>query len=182
MRIISGSLKKTKLKDASHITSTRPTTDRTREALFNIIASRYENLLQGHFVDLFAGTGSVGLEAFSRGASHITFVENNKFILPILFDNISHCKAENRTSILKKDASTPPAITPAIDILFMDPPYHTFDISLLLQAYSTQPFITQQTLWIFQCAKDETLTPPSSLSIQDHRSYGYNDFYFLSAD
>lgn len=102
-------------------TSTRPTTDRVREAVFNSLAS--SGLLDGALVaDLFAGTGAIGIEALSRGAAHCTFVERDRSALRALNDNIDTLDLRDRSRVITSDALSVAATLDA-DIVFADPPY-----------------------------------------------------------
>lgn len=104
----------------------RPTTDRTRESLFNILSHAYPEALDGtRVIDLFAGTGAVGLEALSRGAAQALFVENSVEGRGLLRTNIDNLGLGGRAKILKRgatDLGEPGTIAP-FDLLFADPPY-----------------------------------------------------------
>jgi len=102
-------------------TSTRPTTDRVREAIFNSLGSA--GLLDGALVaDLFAGSGAVGIEALSRGADRCVFVERDRAALNALNDNIDALDLRDRSKVLASDAMSVAATIDA-DIVFADPPY-----------------------------------------------------------
>lgn len=120
MRVVSGELGGRKLVSPEG-TSTRPTTDRVREAVFNALGSA--GVLDGALVaDLFAGTGAVGIEAISRGAAHCTFVERDRTALRALEENIDTLDLGERSRILRSDAMQA-AVTLDVDIVFADPPY-----------------------------------------------------------
>lgn len=127
MRIIGGTSRGLKLADlgagdsAAHL---RPTSDRVREAIFNLLINGgYGAPIQGaQVLDIFAGTGALGLEALSRGAAHVTFVENGRTALAVLARNIALMRAETRTTVLRQDALKPPSGGP-YDLVFLDPPY-----------------------------------------------------------
>ncbi len=120
MRVVSGELGGRKLVSPEG-TSTRPTTDRVREAVFNALGSA--GVLDGAIVaDLFAGTGAVGIEAISRGAAHCTFVERDRNALRALEENIDTLDIGDRSRVLRSDA-TQAAATLDVDIVFADPPY-----------------------------------------------------------
>jgi 16S rRNA (guanine966-N2)-methyltransferase len=122
MRVIAGEFRSRRLTGIPG-NATRPTPDRLREALFNILAPR----LQGAaFVDAYAGTGAVGIEALSRGASHAWFLENNRAAMQAIRDNLASLKLEPRATIV----GGPALLTLAGDltcrragIVFLDPPY-----------------------------------------------------------
>ena len=122
-------------------TSTRPTTDRAREAIFNALGSA--GLIDGALVaDLFAGTGAVGIEALSRGAAHCTFVERDRNALRALEENVDTLDLAQRTRILRSDASQA-AATLDVDIAFIDPPYDFSGWSELL-AIVRAPFVVAE--------------------------------------
>ena len=129
MRIIGGSARGLRLApvgegDAkAHL---RPTSDRVRESIFNLLINGgYGNPLAGaRVLDVFAGTGALGLEALSRGATQAAFLENGPAALSILKRNIGLMRAEDRTEILRRDALKPgPLSGAAFDLIFLDPPY-----------------------------------------------------------
>ena len=128
MRIVGGHLRGKKLADvgqgdaAAHL---RPTSDRVRESLFNLLTNgRNGDLVRGAKVlDLFAGTGALGLEALSRGATHATFVDSGNVARALLRENIALCSAQGITKVFRKDVTQiGPAKTP-VDLVFLDPPY-----------------------------------------------------------
>ena len=120
MRVVAGELGGRRLITPAG-TSTRPTTDRVREAIFNSLGSA--GLLDGALVaDLFAGSGAVGIEALSRGADRCVFVERDRAALDALNDNIDALDLRDRSKVLASDAMSVAATIDA-DIVFADPPY-----------------------------------------------------------
>jgi len=107
---------------AAHL---RPTSDRVREALFNVLAGGYGDPASGaRVLDLFAGTGALGLEALSRGAATATFVESGRTALSLLRENIARCGAGETARVLPLDARRPgPNPGAPHDLVFLDPPY-----------------------------------------------------------
>ena len=108
---------------AAHL---RPTSDRVRESIFNLLINGgHGNPVQGaRVLDLFAGTGALGLEALSRGATHASFVEDGKAALALIKRNIALMRAEAETQVLRRDATQPGAHGGAgFDLVFLDPPY-----------------------------------------------------------
>ncbi|NMC45456.1 MAG: 16S rRNA (guanine(966)-N(2))-methyltransferase RsmD [Chloroflexi bacterium] len=99
-RIISGTAKGLRLKSVPG-DSTRPITDRVKEALFNILGT---DVIGTHFLDLFGGTGSVGIEALSRGAAQTVFVEKNRHAYQVLQDNLSFCQLKSKGKVIFGDA------------------------------------------------------------------------------
>ncbi len=128
MRIIGGSRRGLKLAEvgegdaAAHL---RPTSDRVREAIFNLLINAHGNPVTGATVlDLCAGTGALGLEALSRGAQAATFVDDGKASLALLRANIAKLRAETETRILRQDATRlPPNTAAPFTLVFLDPPY-----------------------------------------------------------
>jgi 16S rRNA (guanine(966)-N(2))-methyltransferase RsmD len=121
MRIIAGTLKGRRLKTPDW-DGLRPTSDKLRETLFNVLGDR---IVGARVVDAYAGTGAVGLEALSRGAAHVTFVENDKRAGRLIEENLEHCGVTGRYAIIRVDlarAAPQPPLTP-VDIMFLDPPY-----------------------------------------------------------
>mgnify|MGYP000755051904 CR=1 FL=1 len=99
---------------------TRPTQDYVRESLFNIIRWDVED---ARVLDLFAGTGQLGIEALSRGAKKCTFVENNRQAYKVVEENVKHCKLEQGARIVMGDAYAFLSRRDSFDIAFLDPPY-----------------------------------------------------------
>jgi len=100
-------------------TGTRPTSDRAREAIFDMLSSR-DALDDATVADLFAGSGAFGIEALSRGASHATFVENDRDALRAIAANLDTTGLGDRATVVRGDAST---FSTAVDVAFVDPPY-----------------------------------------------------------
>ena len=122
MRIISGQWRSRPLIAPKGYT-TRPTADRTRETLFSMLTSRLGSFEDLRVLDLFAGSGALGLEALSRGAAHCTFVEQDALALDALATNIHKLGANDQSDVRKSSVlSLGTAIKPA-DIVLMDPPY-----------------------------------------------------------
>jgi 16S rRNA (guanine966-N2)-methyltransferase len=126
MRIIAGRHRGRRLA-APAGAATRPTADRVRQALFDMLwhapwAGRAA--IEGQRVlDAFAGTGALGLEALSRGAAHVTFLETDRAALLALRANIAACGAEPQASVLPADATRPPPAPTPCALVFLDPPY-----------------------------------------------------------
>jgi 16S rRNA (guanine(966)-N(2))-methyltransferase RsmD len=114
MRVIAGEFRSRVLKSVPGL-DTRPTPDRLRETLFDILAPRIEGTI---FADLYAGTGAVGIEALSRGARRVIFVESNRAAVATIRDNLRSLGIENRAEIRPGKVSAVEA-----DIIFIDPPY-----------------------------------------------------------
>lgn len=183
MRIIGGTHRGTALAavgqgdDAAHL---RPTTDRVRESLFNVLqGGRFGDPISGSRVlDLFAGTGALGLEALSRGAAHVTFVENGRTAQKLLRANITKLRREGDTTILGADALHPPAGTPC-DLVFLDPPYGKSLGAPALAAAQAKGWIAQDAVIVWEEARAQ-IAPPG-FNLLDQRRYGDTWLTFLAA-
>ncbi|HYM25611.1 MAG TPA: 16S rRNA (guanine(966)-N(2))-methyltransferase RsmD [Vicinamibacterales bacterium] len=126
MRIIAGSLKGRRLKGPTW-EGLRPTSDKVRETLFNILASRPSGIAGARVLDGYAGTGAIGIEALSRGASHVTFVERDRRAQALIADNLVHCGIANGYAIIRASADRAFAglvkASSAFDVVVLDPPY-----------------------------------------------------------
>lgn len=152
----------------------RPTTDRVRESLFNILANRID--FEGLYVlDLFAGTGALGLEALSRGAAKATFVENGRVGQKLLAENIRLTKAAD-TTLLRCDATRLPDGSPH-DLIFLDPPYGKGLGEKALNAALSKGWIAPDALIVW-----EEITAQSHPEFQtiDTRSFGGTVMTLLS--
>lgn len=123
MRVIAGSLKGRRLKPPTW-DGLRPTSDKLRETLFNILAPRIQG---AQFLDGYAGTGAIGIEALSRGAAHVTFVERDRRAQALIAGNLDHCGIVNGYAIIRASAERAIAdlagARSAFDIVVLDPPY-----------------------------------------------------------
>lgn len=132
MRIISGRLRGRKL-TAPKLRSLRPTSDMAREALFNILGER---IVGSHFLDVCAGVGTVGLEALSRGAEKVVFIERNAACIAALRDNIARCECERQAKVMHSDALSAlrrlAKASEKFDVIFADPPYDEQQLTMKL--------------------------------------------------
>ncbi|MGH9162277.1 MAG: 16S rRNA (guanine(966)-N(2))-methyltransferase RsmD [Vicinamibacteraceae bacterium] len=134
MRVIAGHFKGRPLAGPTRA-GLRPTSDRLRETLFNILAPRVPG---ARLLDAYAGTGAVGIEALSRGASHVVFVERDRQALALIQQNLGRCGVTGRYTIVSGDAREA-SVHPALqhfDIVFLDPPYDLPDVDRALDAAS----------------------------------------------
>ena len=155
---------------AAHL---RPTSDRVRESLFNLLAhGPHGDPLEGaRVLDLFAGTGALGLEALSRGAAGATFVENGRAALAILRENIAHLRLGETARILARDATAPgPNPGAPADLVFLDPPYARGLGERALAAASAGGWLAPGALIVWE--EGAAITPPAGLTLLDSRRYG----------
>lgn len=190
MRITSGQYRGRILQSPEGL-STRPTSDRARQAMFNILLhaawggiSRVENT---GVLDLFAGTGALGLEALSRGASHAVFSEDAPAAVTALRANIAACRSLDQSHIMVGSALTPPPRPAALaprQIVFCDPPYNTATAGTdlgrqAITAWAQKNWLTPDCIVVMEMAKKFPETVPPDCEILDERSYGVAMVRFL---
>lgn len=168
MRIIAGQWRGRKL-EAPPGGATRPTTDRVREALFSMLASRLGSFEGLRVADLFAGSGALGLEALSRGAAHCSFVERDRGALRALRANLSRLGAS--AEAMDRDATAlGPASSPS-DLLLLDPPYGSGLAGPALERARAQGWIGPAS-WIgVESARGEEVAP-GGLTVETQRAIG----------
>jgi len=149
MRIIAGSLKGRRL-DAPNWEGLRPTSDRLRETLFNVIAPRIQGAC---LLDGFAGTGAVGIEALSRGAAHVTFVERDPRAAALVEANLRRCGVTDRYAIIRArfGGTEQPSGSESFDVIFLDPPYGATELLSAIDA--AESLVQAHTLLIVEHAR-----------------------------
>lgn len=155
MRIIAGELKGRRLKPPTW-EGLRPTSDKLRETLFNVLAQR---LPGARVLDAYAGTGAIGIEALSRGAAHVTFVDNDPRALDLIVENLRRCGVSDRYAIIRNrfDGEMPhtrrsPGLPAAsFDLVVLDPPYDVPDLAAVLAA--AEPLIAPGGLIVLEHAR-----------------------------
>jgi 16S rRNA (guanine966-N2)-methyltransferase len=152
----------------------RPTSSRVREALFDILAGRVRD---ARFLDLFAGSGAVGIEALSRGADHCLFVEDDRRAARLIRRNLEVCglqaRAEIRVARLPEDFSWASDGEP-FDIVFADPPYHHTEGDLLLASPRVAGLLKPESLFVLEHRKSWRPAPRTG-SVLCQRSIRYGD-------
>jgi len=153
----------------------RPTTDRTREALFNVLVHRYGDRLQGgRVLDLFAGTGALGLEALSRGASFCMFVEESAEGRGLIRANVEAFGLTGRTKIFRRDAGKLGAAgtVQPFDLVFADPPYGKGLGEAALHSALAGGWLATGALCVVEESAAAAFDPGPGFSTVDERSYG----------
>lgn len=179
MRVIAGEARSLPLK-APNGEGTRPTTDRIKETLFNIMAPWIPGAV---FVDLFAGSGAVGIEAISRGAKHAYFVESAKEPIACITDNLQFTKFTERSTLIKQDVYT--AVynirEKEVDVIFADPPYRMGHEEKLLQLLKDMPYVTEDTLIVIEAALDTPFdfVEKYGFQIRKQKMYKTNQHVFI---
>lgn len=180
MRIIGGTLKGRKLASVKG-DRTRPTADRVREALFNILGPLPPGT---RVLDLFAGTGALGIEALSRGADLAVFVDRDPRPLATLRKNIDHCGLQAHTRVFRwditKNLNCLKPFTRPFDLAFLDPPYHNQLIPPALAGLLRLQALSQGATIVAEHAADEDIPPPAGLIREDRRTYGQTSLSFFA--
>ncbi|HVB16798.1 MAG TPA: 16S rRNA (guanine(966)-N(2))-methyltransferase RsmD [Stellaceae bacterium] len=155
----------------------RPTSDRAREALFNILshgdfAAAGLMFAEQPVLDAFAGTGAYGLEALSRGAGRAVFIESDREALAALRRNVAALGEGERAYIVAGDATRPPRAGFACALAFLDPPYRSGVAPPALSALADAGWLTPDALAVIEVAAREALSAPAGFAIIDERTYG----------
>ncbi len=204
MRIVAGRHKGRRL-EAPVGMAVRPTADRTREALFNIltqgklpwrpavagqgvagqgvagqgVAGHGNPLAEAPVLDAFAGTGALGLEALSRGAAFVTFMESQAAALAACQNNIRLLEEGARCEALRCDVLRPPPATAPCALVLMDPPYNQGLATPALGALMAAGWLAPEALAAVELMVGETFTPPAGFEVLDERKYGKARLVFL---
>lgn len=160
--------------EAAHL---RPTPDRVRESLFNVLMG-YGLPQRARVLDLFAGTGALGLEALSRGATHATFVDNGRIAQKLIRENITKTRRETDSKVLTCAVEKlPPAPFPC-DLIFLDPPYGKFLGGPALGLAQSQGWVAPQALIVLE---DSTPQAVAGYAVLEQRRYGDTHIALLRA-
>ncbi|MFP7296015.1 16S rRNA (guanine(966)-N(2))-methyltransferase RsmD [Neobacillus niacini] len=173
MRVVSGVCKGRALK-AVPGNSTRPTTDKVKEALFNMIGPYF---VGGIGLDLFAGSGGLGLEALSRGLDKVIFVDKDRKAIQTIYENIQACKMEDKAEVYRNDADRALKVLMKRDIqfdyIFLDPPYKKQQLLNLMEKISEYGLLTTGGYIICEHSHDVELPESSGEYTQyKHEKYG----------
>ena len=161
LRVIAGALKGRRLSSPDW-PGLRPTSDKLRETLFNVLGPAVSG---ARVLDGFAGTGAVGIEALSRGAGHVTFVERDRRAADLIESNLQHCGVKEGYAIIRVDfAAAAPRLTgTSFDIVFLDPPYGPDEMAPALIVAST--LATAGTRVIIEHAKRDAAPPQAGVLV-----------------
>jgi 16S rRNA (guanine966-N2)-methyltransferase len=155
----------------------RPTGDRTRQALFNILehgsfAASGSPIAGRRVLDAFAGTGALGLEALSRGAAHATFLESNSAARKAIAANAAKLGESDRISVLRGDATAPPHAVEPVALAFLDAPYGKGLSEPAVAALARTGWLTPDALVVVEVAADEKFASPAGFAVELERRYG----------
>jgi 16S rRNA (guanine966-N2)-methyltransferase len=158
--------------------ATRPTASRAREALFNILAHAHWRqdgaapLIDARVLDAFAGSGALGLEALSRGAAHVTFLDNDAAAIRLIGENLRKLGETGAAKVVRADATRPPMAQQACDLVFLDPPYRSGQATPALAALSDAGWVAPGAIVTVELAHNEDIVPPPGFAAIDERRYG----------
>lgn len=179
MRIVGGAFRGTRL-NAPAGRDIRPTSDRARESLFNILAHGFEiRFPETDVVDLFAGTGALGIEALSRGARTTAFIDSATAALKMVRDHLERVRATDRAAVLRADARALPAARAACALAFLDPPYGQGLAEPALRSLAARGWLADGALCVVETGAKEDLAPPVGFALEDDRAYGVARLRFL---
>lgn len=181
LRIIAGKLKGRKLRSVRG-TKTRPTADRIREAIFNILAFQIQ---ESTVLDLFAGTGALGIEAMSRGAESVVFVDVDNDSVSVLQENIKSLSLESTAKIFRWDLTRNlnclGSLRSAFNLIFMDPPYNKNMIKpTLYNLHSSQSMENGARIVVEHSYLEPVLKSQLPFEISDQRRFGKTLVSFLN--
>ena len=182
MRIVAGKFRGKQLSSPED-DSIRPTADRVRESMFNILASRLGPSFDGlRVLDLFAGTGALGLEALSRGAANVVFVDTGAEARGLIRDHIEAFGAGGVAKLLRRDATAlgPAGTMGPVDLVFLDPPYGMGLGEKALASLRAGGWLKQDTLLVLEDGSDVTVNLPDGFTLEDRREYGAAAVHLIS--
>jgi 16S rRNA (guanine966-N2)-methyltransferase len=178
LRIIAGDLRGRRLAVVPG-RLTRPTADRTRESIFNILG----NTVRGkQILDLFAGTGAYGIEALSRGAAAAVFVEIGRQALSVLRTNLTACRLADRSRVIRWDAARNLNCLRGCDsfqLVFMDPPYHAGLVAPALQHLAKARCLASGARIVVEHGDEDPVTAAAPYALDNRRRYGKTVVSFL---
>jgi 16S rRNA (guanine966-N2)-methyltransferase len=183
MRVVGGRLKGRNIAAPSS-RDIRPTADRLRESVFNILVHAYDNPIDGaRVLDLFAGTGALGIEAISRGAAFVLFVDNGAEARALLRNNVESLALGGVSKVYRRDATDLGPVHPLepFSLAFLDPPYGKGLAEKSLTSLRDGGWLTPRALLVVEEAKSAGFAAPESFEELERRAYDDTEFVFLRA-
>jgi len=183
MRIIAGYFKGKKILEPKD-KETRPLKDLTKESIFNILnhSNKFRvNFENTNVLDLFSGVGSFGLECLSRGAQHVTFVENYKGVLPILKKNLDNLKMTKKFEIIEKNIFNDfnfEFLVNKFDMIFLDPPYKETKLNFIIDNIYNKKILSKYGVIIIHRHKKESDKFSKNFKILEEKKYGISKIFF----
>ena len=179
MRIVAGKHKGRPLK-APKTYAIRPTSDRARESLFNILVHGGSDVDGTHVLDVFSGTGALGLEALSRGAASAVFMDNDAMALDLARENVETLSEKKNVTLMDKNATAPgPVKGKPANLIFLDPPYGSGLARETLEALFEGGWVAPEATLIVEVGKFETFVPPQMFRMIKESRQGAAKFVIL---
>lgn len=177
MRIISGKARGSKLETIEGL-DTRPTTDRVKESLFNLL--QYD-FYEKRILDIFAGSGALGLEGLSRGGQSAVFIDQNRACVEVVKKNLLKIRMTDQATVMQCDATSgiKRLESNTIDIVFMDPPYHKGLILPTLEALLDARVLSDSAVVVVEHEKMDVWEIPSGYELLKSRTYGITTLTIL---
>ncbi|WP_315766028.1 MULTISPECIES: 16S rRNA (guanine(966)-N(2))-methyltransferase RsmD [unclassified Bradyrhizobium] len=183
MRVVGGRLKGRNIASPAS-REIRPTQDRLRESVFNILIHAYDNPIEGaRVLDLFAGTGALGIEAVSRGAAFVLFVDNGAEARALLRNNVEALALGGVTKVYRRDATNlgPARPIEPFSLVFLDPPYGKGLAEKALLSLREGGWLVPSALVVVEEAKAAAFKAPDGFEELERRAYDDTEFVFLRA-
>jgi 16S rRNA (guanine966-N2)-methyltransferase len=181
MRVIGGELRGKKLHCLAG-RDIRPTADRLREAIFNILG---EEVRGARVLDLFAGTGALAIEALSRGARSAVLIDRSRAAVKLIRRNLAACRLDERTRVIcwdiRRDLNCLSSRPCGFDLVFMDPPYGRDSVMPALDVLLASGVLAENACLVVEHAVDEAVAWRRGLRLDDQRRYGRTRVTFLVA-
>jgi 16S rRNA (guanine966-N2)-methyltransferase len=178
LRIIAGRHRGRRI-DTPKGLATRPTSERAREALFNMLEHGTPPLRGSRFLDLFAGSGAAGLEALSRGAAEALLIDQASAAIAVIRANVAALGETGRATVLRADACRLGVAPHEFDIAFLDPPYGSGLLGPALESLLARGWLAPAARIVVEVAAREPVVAPSGLEVVDERRHGAARFVFL---
>lgn len=182
MRVIAGTARSLHLKTPEGL-HTRPTTDRIKETLFNMLQFYLADCV---FVDLCSGSGGIGIEALSRGAKKAYFIDNDASAITCIKENLQTTRLSDRAVVIRQDifSALSHVTEKEVDIIFIDPPYEAGYEEKLLLALQEMPYVTEDTIIIIEAALDTDFSFANGIGfdVYKEKKYKTNKHVFIKKE
>ena len=176
MRVISGSARGKKLLSLEG-SATRPTTDRVKESMFNIVMPYIRD---AKVLDLFAGSGALGIEALSRGAAHCTFLENARDAAAVIRKNLEGTKLSDSSKPVEGDAlAFLDRTQESFSLIFLDPPYDGGFYEPVLEKIAKRGLLDRDGVLVLEKRADTQIIVPDTMEVEKERKYGHTTVCIL---
>jgi 16S rRNA (guanine966-N2)-methyltransferase len=184
MRVIAGEARGRQLVAPKSL-RVRPTADRVKEALFSILISRLGEFAEMRVLDIFAGTGNLGIEALSRGAGYAVFIDSHRDSAEVIRKNLDITRFSDRAKVVVQDAAGAlkwlASGEPPFHLVFLDPPYHEGHTERILEILSVSPLVDQGTTVVAEFSSKEDIPRCfGRLQETERRVYGDTSLSFLT--